>query len=238
MTTENTDRILRTYLLTEEEHAGFVNRQLTITNQSVKAVCDVLKKVDKNAKIVYSKAGLVSDFRKFFSLLKCREVNDFHHAHDAYLNIVVGNVYNKVFTNGFNAKMIRENKAHFESVKLNAENFFTSDHTIYHSDKKIWISKHYEHVHDKWIESPDSKGTIDIVRRYLSYNDPLVTQMLITQTGKQGFFNKISIHSKTDGGAIMPLKQKAPFNCEGYATKYGGYNDLTAPYFMLVESTI
>lgn len=239
MPTEKMDRILRNYPLTEEEEAGFVNRQLTITNQSVKAVCDVLKRIDPNAKIVYSKAGLVSDFRSFFSLLKCRDVNDFHHAHDAYLNIVVGNVYNKVFTNAFSAKMVRENKEYFESMKIDAEHFFSHDHTIYHSDKKIWISKHYDFdKNGNRIESPDSKGTIDLVRKYLSYNDPLVTQMLFTQTGKQGFFNKISIHSKIDGGGIMPLKQKAPFNCDGFATKYGGYNDLTAPYFILVESTI
>lgn len=30
--------------------------------------------------------------------VKCREVNDFHHAKDAYLNIVVGNTYHVKFT--------------------------------------------------------------------------------------------------------------------------------------------
>ena len=31
-------------------------------------------------------------------MLKCREVNDLHHAKDAYLNIVMGNIYNTRFT--------------------------------------------------------------------------------------------------------------------------------------------
>jgi len=50
------------------------------------------------SEIVYVKAGLVSEFRHEYDMLKCREVNDLHHAKDAYLNIVVGNVYNTKFT--------------------------------------------------------------------------------------------------------------------------------------------
>ena len=50
------------------------------------------------AEIVYCKAGLVSEFRQEFDLLKSRTYNDLHHAVDAYLNIVVGNVYFVKFT--------------------------------------------------------------------------------------------------------------------------------------------
>ena len=64
----------------------------------------------------------------------------------------------------------------------------------------------------------------------------MVTQMLFTQSAKQGFFNKISLHSAKEGNAAFPLKLKAPFNSDGWEKKYGGYNDLSAPYFMLVES--
>ena len=37
-------------------------------------------------------------FRKDFKFLKVREMNDYHHAKDAYLNIVVGNAYFVKFT--------------------------------------------------------------------------------------------------------------------------------------------
>ena len=60
-------------------------------------------------RIVFSKAGNVSDFRHDFDMLKCREVNDFHHAKDAYLNIVVGNVYCTRFTDRFFANIHSEN---------------------------------------------------------------------------------------------------------------------------------
>ena len=68
------------------------------TRQSTKAVATLLKEQFPNTEIVYVKAGLVSDFRQEMGMLKCREVNDLHHAKDAYLNIVLGNVYNTRFT--------------------------------------------------------------------------------------------------------------------------------------------
>ncbi|MCM1235376.1 MAG: hypothetical protein NC489_35190, partial [Ruminococcus flavefaciens] len=76
-------------------------RQLVETRQSAKAVAHILKLYFPETEIVYSKAGLVSDFRKEFGMLKCRSVNDLHHAKDAYLNIVVGNVYHCRFTKNF-----------------------------------------------------------------------------------------------------------------------------------------
>lgn len=90
------DRLTKDF--TVEDTEKFVNRQLTATQQSTKYVIELLKLLYPNTEIVYSKAGNVSDFRQEFDLLKCRDVNDLHHAKDAYLNIVVGNVYNVKFT--------------------------------------------------------------------------------------------------------------------------------------------
>ena len=81
--------------LTEDELMEFTNRQLTTTNQAVIATIDLIKtflrRADGNVPVVrYSKADLVSTFRQEFDILKCRDANDLHHAHDAYLNIIVG----------------------------------------------------------------------------------------------------------------------------------------------------
>lgn len=233
-------RILRSQNnpLTDDELVGFVNRQLTMTDQSVKAVCEILRETERDSKIVYSKASNVSEFRGVFGLPKCREINDFHHANDAYLNIVVGNVYDKVFTSRFTTKLFREHFDDSRSWKIDVKNFFKRDEyafNIIDAGRCVWKAKHYQDS-DKQIEDPNSTGTIDIVRKTLSWNDPMVTQMLFTQSAKQGFFNKISIHSAKDGDAAFPLKQNKPFNSGEWKTKYGGYSDLTAPYFMLVES--
>ena len=93
--------------LTETDMESFVNRQLVSTNQAVKCFISAVKELktipesDSDAgftpKVVYSKAENVSDFRKKYDLLKSRTVNNFHHAHDAYLNIMVGRAVDAYF---------------------------------------------------------------------------------------------------------------------------------------------
>ena len=92
------ERLTRSTPFTEDELAGFVERQLVETRQSTKAVATLLKEMFPDSKIVYVKAGQVSEFRHDFDMLKCREINDLHHAKDAYLNVVVGNVHDVKFT--------------------------------------------------------------------------------------------------------------------------------------------
>lgn len=101
---EKYKRLTRTTELSSEELSAFVSRQIVETGQATKAVANILEEFYKKdgTRIVYVKASLVSSFRQGensknpaerVEMLKCREVNDFHHAKDAYLNIVVGNVY-------------------------------------------------------------------------------------------------------------------------------------------------
>ena len=98
---EKYKRLIRTTHFTEDEKYEFINRQLVETRQSTKVVASLLKELYPDTEIVYVKAGLVSDFRKEFSLLKSRSVNDLHHAKDAYLNVVVGNVWHSKFSKQF-----------------------------------------------------------------------------------------------------------------------------------------
>ena len=49
--------------------------------------------------------------------VKCREINDFHHAKDAYLNIVVGNVYHVKFTRS-PANFIRQNDVKYSLNRM------------------------------------------------------------------------------------------------------------------------
>ena len=243
--------------LRPEEIAGFINRQLVSTNQSVKAICDLIRDIDKDATVVYSKANLVSDFRHEFNLIKSRDINNFHHAHDAYLNIVVGNTYNRLFSAGNNKDIddklenrIKEKQEKRENLYVDVHHLFTYQ-DLYLANKictgqRIWKVKRYERdaegkrIQDedgRYVEISSSEGTIDLVRKNLSYNDVLTTRMLKTSVGKSGLFNKISIH-KNDGTASFPLKAKGIFASDSYQTKYGGYSDLSNPYSMLVKSEI
>ena len=95
---EKYKRLTRGTAFTDEEKYGFINRQLTETTQSTKAVAELLKEKYSGTEIVYVKAKLTSEFRQEFDLYKSRSFNDLHHAVDAYLNIVNGNVYNMKFS--------------------------------------------------------------------------------------------------------------------------------------------
>ena len=86
--------------LDERDKAGFIKRQLVETRQITKHVAQILdarfnaEANEKNqkirtVKIIALKSSLVSNFRKEFELYKVREINNHHHAHDAYLNAVV-----------------------------------------------------------------------------------------------------------------------------------------------------
>lgn len=94
-------RLMRKTGFTEEERFAFVNRQLVETRQSTKAVAELLKQRYPDAEVVYVKAGLVSDVRQAWQLPKSRQLNDLHHAKDAYLNIVVGNVWHAKFSRAY-----------------------------------------------------------------------------------------------------------------------------------------
>ena len=91
-------RLTRTKPFDAQEKMDFINRQLTETSQAAIAVAAILQNKYPNAKIVYCKAGMVSEFRQAFGIWKSRAFNDLHHAVDAYLNVVTGNVYSMRFS--------------------------------------------------------------------------------------------------------------------------------------------
>ena len=100
MSDEKFRRLTRSTGFTDEERWGFINRQLVETRQSTKVIASLLQeRFGEDTRIVYVKAGLVSELRhEVLKVEKTRTVNDLHHAKDAYLNIVAGNVYHTRFT--------------------------------------------------------------------------------------------------------------------------------------------
>lgn len=261
MPKDKANRLLRpeSKQLTLDELNGFINRQLTLTNQSVKAVCDILKMTEKGSEIVYSKANFVSDFRKlcgelrpsYDAFVKVRDINDFHHANDAYLNIVVGNVYYEKFKNFYINNRIDYDNNGKKDLSVLASKLFTKTQTddktgnIYweahfHNEKEIDVNGKERTIK---VRNEGTESTFDKIEHYMELNDPLVTQMQYTLSGKQGFFNKITLKTKAkdnedNSDKLFPLKQhlRSDSNKVMDVNKYGGYSDMTTPYFMLVKS--
>ncbi|MEG0093741.1 MAG: type II CRISPR RNA-guided endonuclease Cas9 [Erysipelotrichaceae bacterium] len=76
--------------ITTQEEMGFINRQLVETRQITKHVANLLKNHYEDVNIVSIKANLSHDFRDKYKLFKVREINDYHHAQDAYLSCIIG----------------------------------------------------------------------------------------------------------------------------------------------------
>lgn len=261
MPKDKADRLLRpeSKQLTSDELNGFINRQLTLTNQSVKAVCDILKMTEKGSKIVYSKANFVSDFRKlcgelrpsYDAFVKVRDINDFHHANDAYLNIVVGNVYYEKFKNFYISNRIDYDNNGKKDLSVLASKLFTKTQADDKTGNIYWEAHfHNEKETDSngkertiKVRDEGTESTFDKIEHYMELNDPLVTQMQYTSSGKQGFFNKITLKTKAKDNEdntdkLFPLKQhlRSDSNKVMDVNKYGGYSDMSTPYFMLVKS--
>lgn len=128
ITKEKYARLIRNTPFSESEKMGFINRQLVETRQSTKAVSQILGMLYPDTEIVYVKANLASDFRKVFHMPKSRLVNDLHHAKDAYLNVVVGNVYHERFTKKWFSIS--------DKYSMKTEALFT--HDLKHGDTMIW----------------------------------------------------------------------------------------------------
>lgn len=261
MPKDKANRLLRPELkkLTSDELNGFINRQLTLTNQSVKAVCDILKMTEKGSEIVYSKANFVSDFRKlcgelrpsYDAFVKVRDINDFHHANDAYLNIVVGNVYYEKFKNFYINNRIDYDNNGKKDLSVLASKLFTKTQADDKTGNIYWEARfHNEKETDSngkertiKVKDEGTESTFDKIEYYMELNDPLVTQMQYTLSGKQGFFKKITLKTKAkdnedNSDKLFPLKQylRSDSNKVMDVNKYGGYSDMITPYFMLVQS--
>ncbi len=207
---EKYHRLTRRDPFSTDELAGFIARQLVETRQSTKAVTQILNKAYPKTEIVYAKAKAVSDFRQEFDLLKVRDMNDHHHAKDAYLNIVVGNTYYVKFTRDA-AWFVKNNPGRTYNLKK----MFERD--VKRGDETAWIS--------------GEKGTIHTVKKWMRKHNILFTRKAYEVKG--GLFDQQLVKK---GKGQVPIKGGAEDGRLASIEKYGGDNKASGAYFILVQS--
>ena len=200
------DRLTRTEDFTNEELSGFIERQIVETRQSSKAVAELLNRLYEHSEIVYVKAGLVSDFRHDNKMLKSRRINDYHHAKDAFLNIVVGNVYNAKFTSN-PRKWIKENRGTNYSIRR------VFDYNVKRGNTVVWQGV------------KDGGHSIDEIRKTMARNDILYTEYTYYDKGE--LFNATLVKKGND--KAINLKKALD------SVKYGGYNSPKTSAFAFIE---
>ena len=211
------ERLIRAEPLTDEELNHFINRQLVSTNQSVKAVTTLLRQLYPDTEIVFSKAENISDFRQKFGFVKVRSVNPHHHAKDAYLNIVVGNVYHEKFTKNF--LLFAKNNGVDRTYNLTRM-----------FDKEIPSSGNKETI----IWTPNK--SMDIVSTMMKSNDVRITRRAVADKGK--LFKKEGLKKaneaiKSSEEKYLPIKESD--SKIGKIGKYGGRTDIKVAEYVILK---
>ncbi len=226
---EKLDRLQRRTPLSDEELYNFVNRQIVYTSQSVKALKDVFESMsDENHKVnvIMSKAEVVSDFRKKYDIVKARDANNLHHAHDAFLNVVVGRTVDTYFTKNIFKRMNKDNELDRKKYTTNVMKVFDD----YNGDI------HKANIVDKEGIVWDYNNSLNYVKEqvYKNFNMLITTRTYI----KPGFFSKTTIKSakklKGFGLATKGSFNENKPNLTDYQ-KYGGFSDLSFANYMLIK---
>lgn len=225
--------------LTEEDKAGFIKRQLVETRQITKHVAQILderfntefdgnKRRIRNVKIITLKSNLVSNFRKEFELYKVREINDYHHAHDAYLNAVVGNALLLKYP------QLEPEFVYGEYPKYNSYRSRKSatEKVLFYSNILRFFKKEDIQTNEDGEIAWNKEKHIKILRKVLSYPQVNIVKKTEEQTGG---FSKESILPKGESDKLIPRKTK---NSYWNPQKYGGFDSPVVAYSILVFADV
>lgn len=164
---------------TDQDREKFVQRQLVETRQITKYVTNLLKNEYETAQIYSLRAELTHSFRDKYKIYKNRNVNNYHHAQDAYIISTIGNLLNK------NWKGDKSEFKYGEYVKK------------YMQDEKTPQEKH-------GMIMGFIRKNVDIqkVKKVVNYKDCYISRMLEENTGE--FYNQTLYSSKDK--PVIPLK--------------------------------
>ena len=251
--------------LDERDKVGFIRRQLVETRQITKHVAQILDarfntevnekdKKNRKVKIITLKSNLVSNFRKEFKLYKVREINDYHHAHDAYLNAVVAKAilkkYPKLepeFVYGDYQKYdikryISRSKDPKEVEKATEKYFFYSNllnffkEEVHYADGTIVKRENIEYSKDTGEIAWNKDKDFATIKKVLSLPQVNIVKKTEEQTVGQngGLFdnNIVSKKKVVDASKLIPIKSDLS------PEKYGGYARPTIAYSVLVIADI
>ena len=247
--------------LDERDKVGFIKRQLVETRQITKHVAQILdarfntevnekNQKTRTVKIITLKSNLVSNFRKEFRLYKVREINDYHHAHDAYLNAVVAKAilkkYPKLepeFVYGdyqrYDLKRyISKSKDPKEVEKATEKYFFYSNllnffkEEVHYADGTIVKRENIEYSKDTGEIAWNKEKDFATIKKVLSLPQVNIVKKREVQTGG---FSKESILPKGNSDKLIPRKTK---NILWETTKYGGFDSPVIAYSILLIADI
>ncbi|KPN82435.1 CRISPR-associated protein, Csn1 family [Apilactobacillus kunkeei] len=194
---------------------GFIRRQLVETSQVIKLVANILSDEysKDDTKIIEVKAKLNSQIRQVFNLYKIRELNDYHHALDAYLTTFIGGYLYNRYPNLRNMFVYGDFKKF--SAKIDNLETFNFLHDITNpSDKfedRIIDEKSGEVILDR-------RHAIETIKKIYQYNYMLITREVSTKNGQLSDQTVYSARRINKVNSPIPVKKDSNPELYGFRT--------------------
>ncbi len=228
---------LKRSAIDEKAMRGFIARQLVETSQVVKLMQSLLsaRYADDATKIVPVKASISHGLRNDLNLAKCREANDFHHAHDAYLacraGLFIQQFYPKIYDDPRSYNYVMSNL-----IRKRAEELAQGKSTIEAQKLPNWsgmiVGSFQRPKLDKitgeiWDADAEAEG----IRKALNCRQCYITRMPYEDSGAFWDANPLSPRDPKKGEKLaLPLKKGLK------PSVYGGYSSEQFAYFFIYEA--
>lgn len=211
--------------ISERRIKGFIARQLVETSQIVKLAKMVLENRLPESRLVPIKASLSHELREAKHYYKCREINDFHHAHDALLAVEIGRflllrhagMYDNPIGYAHVVKdfvRVQANEAKRTGRLPGSAGFIVSSFLHSGFDKDTG-----EIFKDTW----DAEFECERIRKYLNYRQVYLSRMPEETSG--AFWDATIYSPRGKMKLSLPLKEGLD------PSKYGGYSSEKYAYF-------
>ena len=228
------NNLLRCHI-TDQAMKGFVARQLVETSQMVKFAQSMLevRYSDSGTHVVPVKASMSHNLREAAGLIKCREANDFHHAHAAFLACRIGlfiqmrhpGIYDNPI--GY-ARVVQKYMRSQAKVFNQTHQLPGSAGFVINSFMTSGFDKETGEVfQDAW----DAEAEVDSMRKALNYRQCYISRMPQEDSG--AFWNA-TIYSPRNPkmGQKLALATKQGLDPK----QYGGFSSQQFAYFFIYEA--
>lgn len=228
------NNLLRSHI-TEGAMRGFIARQIVETSQMVKLTQSLLEAryADAGTKIVPVKASMSHNLREAAGFVKCREANDFHHAHDAYLACRIGLFIQMrhpgIYDNPIGYTRVVQDYVRSQAKEFNHRHQMPgSAGFVINSFMKSGFDKETGEIFkDSW----DADAELEGMHRVLNYRQCYISRMPQEDTG--AFWNA-TIYSprnpKMGPKLALPVKQELD------PKQFGGFSSQQFAYFFIYEA--
>ena len=207
---------------TEKDKERFISRQLVETRQITKRVTQIIKdhysvpdeKYHSTTEVAAIRANLSHDFRNKFGIYKNRDINDYHHAHDAYIAAIIGGYMHDRFPDLHDSKAV-----YSEYVKIYKKN--KKDIKNWKDGFVINSMKYPYEVDNKVVWDPNWIGEI---KKCFYYKDCYCTTKLDVKSGQ---LFELTVKANDVNSSKAETEAKIPVNkFRSDVHKYGGFKGI------------